>query len=57
MASALVEDSLRGQEYMFTIESQKADSFGRWIGDIKNLEGESLSQALLDNGHAVEYRK
>lgn len=45
------------QDYTFTIQSQKADSFGRWLGEIKNEKGESLSQALIEAGHGEVYEK
>lgn len=36
-----------------TAHTRKADSFGRWLADIEREGGGSLSQALLDAGHAV----
>lgn len=44
-------------DYYLTIESRKDDSFGRWLGFIKNAEGESLGEALLEAGLAEVYEK
>jgi micrococcal nuclease len=38
-----------------TVRTQKADSFGRWLGDLHREDGTCLSRALLDAGLAVPY--
>jgi len=41
-------------EWPFVVTTAKGDSFGRWLGRVYVVRtGEELSQALLDNGHAV----
>ena len=40
-----------------TAHTRKADSFGRWLADLHNEAGESLSTALLEAGHAVPYAR
>lgn len=37
--------------------TRKADSFGRWLADIVRDDGSTLSQALLNSGHAVPYSR
>ncbi len=44
-------------EWPFWIASEKADSFGRWLGDVYSARGEHLAAALLDAGHAVPWAK
>jgi micrococcal nuclease len=39
----------------FTVETFKADSFGRYIATISNTAGESLNDALIAAGHAVPF--
>lgn len=39
----------------FVVQTVVADSFGRWLGYMwRTSDGQNLSQALLDNGYAVE---
>lgn len=38
-----------------TAYTYKADSFGRWLADISREDGQNLSDALLDAGHAKPY--
>lgn len=38
-----------------TAHTRKADSFGRWLADLINEQGESLSDAMLFARHAVVY--
>ncbi len=38
-----------------TVRTSKADSFGRWLGDLHREDGSCLSRALLDAGLAVPY--
>lgn len=41
-----------------TIASRKADSFGRWLADVRrDGSSTSLSVELLDAGHAVPYAR
>jgi micrococcal nuclease len=42
-------------EWPLRIYSQKPDSFGRWLGDVYNSIGESLSESIIDAGLAVPY--
>jgi micrococcal nuclease len=50
-AAAEIDD-----EWPVTVTTIEADSFGRWLADVRNREDESLSHRLLDSGHAVPYR-
>ena len=50
IARALEETVLAGTTY-------KADSFGRWLVDLWRPSGESLSEALLREGHAEPYTR
>jgi endonuclease YncB( thermonuclease family) len=44
-------------EWPLTIRTEKADSFGRYLADIFIDDEVSLSQILLEEGHAVPYGK
>jgi micrococcal nuclease len=38
------------------IETVKAnEKYGRWLADIRNEAGESLTESLIANGHGVAY--
>lgn len=45
------------ERFPWLLQTRKADSFGRWLAVVHCGEGHSLTQDLLDNGHAVEYPK
>ncbi len=53
-ATAFVTDWLAAAAGL-TAHTRKADSFGRWLADLVDDEGRSLSQALLESGHAQPY--
>lgn len=40
-----------------TVRTEKADSFGRWLGDIERDDGANLCKDLLEAGHAVPWSK
>ncbi len=40
-----------------TVRTRKADSFGRWLGDLHREDGSCLSRALLDANLAVPYAR
>ena len=40
----------------FNIQTEKDDSFGRWLATVECQRGYSLNQALLDSGNAVPFR-
>lgn len=42
-------------EWPLLVTTYEADSFGRWLANVRNRDGESLSYRLLDSGHAVPY--
>jgi endonuclease YncB( thermonuclease family) len=45
-----------GAEWPLWIASEKADSFGRWLGDVFSDSGAHLSDDLLAAGHAKATR-
>lgn len=54
--------AFRLESQRFVLDSHKADSFGRWLGTIYKVDKdgeviESLADALLASGNAVEYRR
>ncbi len=53
-ATAFVTDWLTAAAGV-TAHTRKADSFGRWLVDLVDDDGRSLSQALLKAGHAQPY--
>lgn len=61
-AIAVRELGLKAKEFVtfmllgkdVTIESHKADKYGRWLGEIY-LNGTSINKQLLSEGLAVEY--
>ena len=57
-AKEFVEQRFRENEDHCMVVSTKTGAYGRWIGDIYFGDSEvSLSNALLGNGLAVEYKK
>lgn len=55
-ATAFVQTWL-DDSHGLTVRTRKADSFGRWLGDLHREDGSCLSTALLDAGHAVPYAR
>lgn len=46
--------SYKGGRYLL-VRTEKADSFGRYLAHIRNSNGESLGEHLLETGHATLY--
>lgn len=56
-AKAAVEEWLPvGMGVLLRTHKDPTDKFGRWLADVEH-QGTSLSQWLLDNGHAVAYEE
>lgn len=49
------------QQGTLIIRTEKDDSFGRYLAELLVTDGDgtvtNINQAMLDSGHAVEYRK
>lgn len=57
-AGTFVIDWLLARPWLLVDTYKDPDNFGRYLGDIYNPEnGESLSAALLESGHAQPYQK
>lgn len=46
----------RGREWPFIIRTEKDDSFGRWLAEVYNQNGDDLGGWLLDNRFAEVWR-
>lgn len=51
----LLNDCDPSAPWPYLMRSVKADSFGRYLGDIYTVTDLHLAQALLDSGHAVPF--
>lgn len=58
-AKSYLESLLKRGE--LTVRTEKDDSFGRYLAELLVTESDgavlNVNQAMLDSGHAVEYRK
>lgn len=39
------------RDNIVVVTTQKTDSFGRWLADVKSLSGENLTEFLLSKGY------